>query len=146
MAFAASIKGLARTKGRTGPASRNYKAITGSSTSNFVSFVVHCFSLSHCVSRNNSDVQYCSDSVRIPEYGEEMAHSPTLCSAVEDLFDTLSEVPSPVTCKRCGSGMLYLDSTFFSSGERVWTLPLPVCPKCDLKNDTAEFVSMLGAF
>jgi len=75
-----------------------------------------------------------------------MAHSPALRSAVEDLFDALSEVPSPVRCKRCGSGMLYLDATFFSSGGRFWTLPLPVCPKCDLKNDTAEFVSMPGAF
>jgi hypothetical protein len=33
-----------------------------------------------------------------------------------------------------------LDTTFFSPGQtgHIWTVPLPVCPKCDLKEDTAQ--------
>jgi hypothetical protein len=71
-----------------------------------------------------------------------MNHSPTLRSAVEDLFEALSELPSPVRCNRCGSGLLHLDATFFSPGGKVWTVPLPVCPKCDLKEDTSHFVPL----
>jgi hypothetical protein len=71
-----------------------------------------------------------------------MNHSLTLRSAVEDLFDTLSDLPSPVRCNRCGSELLHLDATFFSTGGKVWTVPLPVCPKCDLKEDLAHFIPL----
>jgi hypothetical protein len=35
---------------------------------------------------------------------------------------------------------MQLDTTFFSSGGKIWTGALPVCPRCDLKDDTARFI------
>jgi len=61
-----------------------------------------------------------------------MDESPTLRSAAEDLFDNLTVLPPPIKCSRCDSGLLHLNATFFSSGGKVWTIPLPICPKCDL--------------
>jgi len=71
-----------------------------------------------------------------------MDQSSATRSKVEELFDTLSAQPSPVRCNKCGSSLLSLDATFFWPGGKVWTVPLPVCSKCDLKNDTAKFVSV----
>jgi hypothetical protein len=31
-----------------------------------------------------------------------------------------------------------METTFFSLGEQFWTIPLPVCPKYDLKEDPAK--------
>lgn len=55
--------------------------------------------------------------------------------------DTLSANP-PSHCPKCGSDMLYVSTTFFTTGPdgKMWVVPLPVCPKCDLKEDTARFV------
>jgi hypothetical protein len=67
----------------------------------------------------------------------------TIHTAVEGLFDDLIAKPSPTQCSKCGSNMMHLDTTFFSPGPsgKVWTVPLPVCPKCDLKGDTVQFVA-----
>jgi hypothetical protein len=63
-------------------------------------------------------------------------------SAVEHLFKSLATNALPAQCKKCGSKLMALDTTFFSPGPtgHVWTVPLPVCPKCDLKEDSAQFV------
>jgi hypothetical protein len=39
--------------------------------------------------------------------------------------------------------MMHLHTTFFTTGPmgRIWAVPLPVCPKCDLKQGTKLFVS-----
>ncbi len=68
--------------------------------------------------------------------------SQNMHSAIDNLFDTISSEPPHGRCFKCGSKMMHLDATFFSPGPsgKIWTVPLPVCPKCDLKNDTAKFV------
>ena len=36
-------------------------------------------------------------------------------------------------CFRCGSLMKHLEATFFIwKGDRSWSIPLPLCPKCDV--------------
>src|ERR1700720_2582999 len=69
-----------------------------------------------------------------------MHASPILRSAVEHLFNRLSAKPSPPQCRKCSSKLMQVDTTFFSSGGKIWTVALPVCPRCDLKNDTARFI------
>jgi hypothetical protein len=66
-------------------------------------------------------------------------------SAVHNLFEALASEPPRAACLKCGSKMMHLDATFFSPGPsgKVWTVPLPVCPKCDLKEDTARLVGSL---
>lgn len=69
--------------------------------------------------------------------------SQNLHSALDNLFDSLTSEPPRERCSKCGSKMMHLDATFFSSGPsgKVWTVPLPVCPHCDLKEDTVNFVA-----
>jgi hypothetical protein len=33
---------------------------------------------------------------------------------------------------------MHMETTFFSQGEQFWTIPLPVCPKCDLQENPAK--------
>jgi hypothetical protein len=68
--------------------------------------------------------------------------SPTVRAAVEGLFDSLAEEPTKFHCTKCGSNLSHVEVTFFSPGPsgKIWTVLLPVCPKCDLKEDTAKFV------
>lgn len=63
-------------------------------------------------------------------------------SAVKNLFDDLTAKPRPAHCRKCRSKLIYVDATFFSQGPtgKVWTVPLPVCPRCDLIEDTAQLV------
>ena len=62
---------------------------------------------------------------------------------VENLFDALSAELPPAHCVRCGCHMMQLPATFHSLGPngKVWTVALPVCPRCDLKEDTAQFTA-----
>src|ERR1700676_331222 len=69
-----------------------------------------------------------------------MHASPILRAAVEHLFKRLSAKPSPAQCRKCSSQLMQLDTTFFSSGGKIWTVALPVCPRCELKDDTARFI------
>jgi len=87
--------------------------------------------------------QYCT--VSLWHFGVRWDMSQTLRSAVEHLFDSLSVMPSRATCAKCSSELLHLNATFFSSGGKIWSVPLPACPKCDLKEDTAKFVSPQSA-
>jgi hypothetical protein len=58
--------------------------------------------------------------------------STELPSHVRELFDTLASWPTPEQCRKCGSKFIHVDTTFFSQDEKFWTVPLPVCPTCDL--------------
>jgi hypothetical protein len=71
-----------------------------------------------------------------------MSESSAIQAAIKDLFEALSAEPSRALCTKCGSNMVHLDITFFMSGpsEQVWSIPLPVCARCDLKQETARFV------
>jgi hypothetical protein len=62
-------------------------------------------------------------------------------SDLQNLCDILSANPC-LQCPKCGSDMMHLNTTFFTTGPdgQMWAVPLPVCPKCDLKVDTAKFV------
>ncbi len=54
--------------------------------------------------------------------------------AVENFLDSLSGILPPSHCPDCGSAMVHKYGTFFLlKGEKSWTIPLPVCPKCDMK-------------
>jgi hypothetical protein len=63
--------------------------------------------------------------------------SPELPPHLKELFDNLSALPSPHQCRKCGSELMHVNATFFSLGERVWNLPLPVCPRCE---DLSKFI------
>jgi hypothetical protein len=64
--------------------------------------------------------------------------------SVEEIFDTLAALPPLLRCKECGSELLHLDTTFFSEQGKAWTLPLPVCPNCDGKEEDGEAHSRRG--
>jgi len=68
--------------------------------------------------------------------------SPTVCAAVEGLLDSLAEELPKFHCTKCGSNLSHVEVTFSSQVPtgKIWTVPLPVCPKCDLKEDTAKVV------
>jgi hypothetical protein len=36
--------------------------------------------------------------------------------------------------------MISVDAMFFTPGGKTWNVTLPICPHCELKNDTATFV------
>jgi hypothetical protein len=59
---------------------------------------------------------------------------------VERLFDSLATEPKVPRCRKCSAPMLSVESTFFAPGGKTWRVALPVCPRCDLKDDTAMFV------
>ena len=62
-------------------------------------------------------------------------------SALEKFCDKLSANPR-VQCPKCGCIVMHMDCTFFTTGPsgRIWAVPQPICPKCDLRDDTAKFV------
>ena len=72
----------------------------------------------------------------------DMSELEQLPPRVKALFDTLLALPTPEQCRKCGSKLMHVETTFFSLGEKFWTVPLPVCPMCDLKGDPAKFVPM----
>ncbi len=61
--------------------------------------------------------------------------------AVEQLLDSLADVPMAAACHKCGSPKISVGATFFALGGKTWKVSLPACPYCDLKQDTATFVS-----
>jgi hypothetical protein len=67
-------------------------------------------------------------------------------SDLQNLFDILSANPC-LRCPKCGSNMMHLKTTFFTTGPdgKTWNVPLPVCPKCHLKVDTAKAVPTLDS-
>jgi hypothetical protein len=69
-----------------------------------------------------------------------MSQSNELPPHIKEIFDTLSSLPKPEACEHCGSKLMQIETRFFSMGEQSWTVPLPVCAKCDLKGDTAKFI------
>jgi len=69
-----------------------------------------------------------------------MSQSQELPPHIKEFFDKLSALPKPEECRKCGSKLMHVETTFFSSGEQFWTIPLPVCPKCDLKGNQGKFI------
>jgi hypothetical protein len=69
--------------------------------------------------------------------------SESLHSKLEEVFNILSTEPPPAQCSKCGSLLLLLDATFrtLEPSGKMWIVPLPVCPECDLKADTVPFIS-----
>jgi hypothetical protein len=63
-----------------------------------------------------------------------MSHS-SLHSKIECIFDGLSLESPPSRCAKCGCKMMSLSATFFTPGPqgKIWAVPLPVCPRCYLK-------------
>jgi hypothetical protein len=70
-----------------------------------------------------------------------MSQSKELPPHIKELFDKLSTLPKPEQCGKCGSKLMHMETTFFSQGEQFWTIPLPVCPKCDLQENPAKLIS-----
>lgn len=68
--------------------------------------------------------------------------SENLQSDINAFLDTLPDEPSRAQCSQCGSNLMYMDATFFTTEPRgdMWSVRLPVCLKCDLKEDIAKFV------
>jgi hypothetical protein len=60
-----------------------------------------------------------------------MPQAPELPPHVKELFDAVLALPTPEECRKCGSKLMQVDTRFFSLGAKVWTVLLPVCPKCD---------------
>ncbi len=57
--------------------------------------------------------------------------SSTVVQTVEELLDELSALPPLVHCRKCGSRLLQMNSTFFSCGGKMWKHPSPVCTECE---------------
>jgi hypothetical protein len=66
-----------------------------------------------------------------------MYQLPELPPHLKEFLDNLSALPSPERCRKCGSKLMHVDATLFSSGEKFWTLPVPVCPRCE---DVSKFM------
>jgi hypothetical protein len=47
---------------------------------------------------------------------------------VKELFDSLTAKPEVMYCRHCGTKNLQVETTFFSLGEKFWTVPLLVIP------------------
>jgi hypothetical protein len=70
-----------------------------------------------------------------------MIQSSDPSSIVEELMDTLSALPHPKECPKCGSRLAYVKIMFFSAREdgETWPILLPLCAKCDPTIDSAKF-------
>jgi hypothetical protein len=58
--------------------------------------------------------------------------------SAQEIFDDLFVLPHETQCRKCGMELLHMEATFLSEKGNVWTLPLPVCPKCDLKEEISK--------
>jgi hypothetical protein len=58
--------------------------------------------------------------------------------SVEELFDALSALPRLTHCRKCGTELMHVDATFFSSSGKVWTLPLLFCLNCAREEHVAK--------
>jgi hypothetical protein len=67
-----------------------------------------------------------------------------IAEEIENLLDGLSHKPwQNELCSHCGSLLQYIDGKFFLLGEndKGWNIPLPVCPKCDLRLEELKIAS-----
>ena len=54
---------------------------------------------------------------------------------LETFLAIQSALPPKTNCSRCNGVLLLMEGTFFFLGvEKSWTVPMPVCPNCDLKD------------
>lgn len=65
---------------------------------------------------------------------------------VECLFNELAARPTSSRCRKYRWKMIHVDTAFFSPGPngKLWTIALPVCPKCVLKDDTAQSIPLIA--
>jgi len=71
------------------------------------------------------------------------SHDPEIIEEVQRLIDSVCARGRTMgVCKRCGSAMLLADATFsLWEGDRSWSVPLPLCPKCDLASEVLNSIS-----
>jgi hypothetical protein len=71
-----------------------------------------------------------------------MDQASDLPAHVKKLMATLAALPVQERCSKCGSKLLHIETALFSAGSngKVRTLPMPVCPKCDLNGNIARFI------
>jgi hypothetical protein len=74
--------------------------------------------------------------------GEAMQHK-EIRGEIQDFLDSLRMSASTSrVCKRCGFTITTIDATFsLWSNDCSWTVPLPVCPKCDFTPEMLKFAS-----
>jgi hypothetical protein len=54
---------------------------------------------------------------------------------LEDFLAMQSALPPKTHCSSCNAVLLLMEGTFFFlDSEKSWTVPMPVCPNCDLKD------------
>jgi hypothetical protein len=66
--------------------------------------------------------------------------------SAQEIFDALSVLPRQTQCRKCGMELLHIDATFLSETGNVWTLLLPVCPRCDLKEEASKVLRVAKDF
>jgi hypothetical protein len=52
----------------------------------------------------------------------------------ERILDVLSALPPPLHCQNCGSAVIHQDTTLSYNG-KVSKIQLPICPKCNQKDE-----------
>jgi hypothetical protein len=68
-----------------------------------------------------------------------LASTDTAQRFIDDLYARTRTIH---ICMKCGSAMQFADATFsLWNGDRSWTIPLPLCPKCDLTAEMLKFDS-----
>ena len=60
---------------------------------------------------------------------------------VKELFDAIAALPTLEQCRKCEAKLLHMDTTFYAENDKFFTIPLPVCPECDLKGYAMRFNS-----
>jgi hypothetical protein len=54
---------------------------------------------------------------------------------LEAFLANQSALPPKTNCSRCKAVLVLMEGTFFFLGsQKSWTVPMPVCPNCDLKD------------
>ncbi len=72
---------------------------------------------------------------------------PATVEEIQELFESLSAGGRTIRfCRKCSSAMLFADAMFcLWEGDRSWSVPVPVCPKCDLTLEITNSISQNSA-
>jgi hypothetical protein len=65
--------------------------------------------------------------------------NPPLRRSIEDFLDLqCNPALAASECSSCGACMVHLDTMFYLlGGAQAWTIPLSLCPQCDLKGGSS---------